>query len=53
MTKLNDVLGELLDLIGVESQMATKLRSQVADTFAMWNRLIIRNIENSTKVCVY
>ncbi|XP_066934822.1 utrophin-like isoform X2 [Clytia hemisphaerica] len=50
MTKLNDVLGELLDLIGVESQMSTKLRSQVADTFAMWNRLIIRNIENSTKL---
>ena len=50
MTKLNELLAQLLDLIGAESHVAAKIRSQVADIFAMWNRLIIRNIENSTKV---
>lgn len=50
MTKLNELLAQLLDLIGADSHVATKIRSQVADIFAMWNRLIIRNIENSTKV---
>jgi len=50
MTRLNEILGELLDIIGVEGQVATKIRSQVSDIFAMWNRLIKTNIENSSKV---
>ena len=50
MTKLNELLAQLLDLIGGDGHVATKIRSQVSDIFAMWNRLIIRNIENSTKV---
>ena len=53
MEKLNELLGQLLDLIGVDSHVATKIRSQVSDIYAMWNRLIIRNIENSTKVVYF
>lgn len=50
MVRLNDVLGHLLDLIGVEGQVASRLRSQVTDIASLWNKLIKINIENSTKL---